>query len=184
MTAALLLVDMQNSFLHPEGENYYPQPEGFVDNVALLLNAARSKGSLVVHTIDRHRPGFTDFESKLLPPHCLNDEFNAEYFNEFGPSGQGNEIEIVKRRYSAFFATELSLFLNEQSVDKVVICGLKTNVCVRATVQDAFAYGFNVHVVREATSSNRSQLAESSLEDIDRYFGQVISMEQALDLLT
>lgn len=184
MTAALLLVDMQNSFLHPEGENYYPQPEGFVDNVALLLNAARSKGSLVVHTIDRHRRGFTDFESKRLPPHCLNDEFNAEYFNEFGPLGRGNEIEIVKRRYSAFFATELSLFLNEQSVDKVVICGLKTNVCVRATVQDAFAYGFNVHVVREATSSNRAQLAESSLEDIDRYFGRVISMEQALDLLT
>ena len=184
MTAALLLVDMQNSFLHPEGENYYPQPEGFVDNVALLLNAARSKGSLVVHTIDRHRRGFTDFESKRLPPHCLNDEFNAEYFNEFGPSGRGNEIEIVKRRYSAFFATELSLFLNEQSVDKVVICGLKTNVCVRATVQDAFAYGFNVHVVREATSSNRAQLAESSLEDIDRYFGRVISMKQALDLLT
>ena len=184
MTSALLLVDMQNSFLHPEGEHYYPQPEGFVENAALLLNTARSKGTLVVHTVDRHRRGFTDFESKRLPPHCLDDGFNAEYFDGFGPSGRGNEIEIVKRRYSAFSATELSLFLNEQSVSRIVICGLKTNVCVRATVQDAFAHGFDVFVVQDATSSNRSNLAESSLEDIERYFGRVVSMSEALDVLT
>ena len=184
MTSALLLVDMQNSFLHPDGEHYYPQPEGFVENVAHLLNAARSRGTLVVHTVDRHRRGFTDFESKRLPPHCLDDGFNAEYFDGFGPQGRGNEIEIVKRRYSAFFATDLSLFLNEQSVNRIVICGLKTNVCVRATVQDAFAHGFDVFVVREATSSNRLNLAESSLEDIERYFGRVVSTSEALDALS
>ena len=184
MISALILVDMQNSFLHPDGENYYPQPEGFLENVFLLLNAARSKGSLVVHTIDRHRRGFEDFESKRLPPHCLDDGFNAEYFDGFGPSGRGNEIEIVKRRYSAFFATDLALFLNEQSVGRVVVCGLKTNVCVRATVQDAFAHGFGVFVVREATSSNRAILAKSSLEDIERYFGRVVSTSEALDLLS
>ena len=54
----------------------------------------------------------------------------------------------------------------------VVIAGVKTNVCIRATAQDAFANGFDVIVPREATNSNRAHLAAASLEDIDRYLRQ------------
>jgi len=89
-----------------------------------------------------------------------------------------------KRRYSAFFATDLALFLHEQKIQRVVIAGVKTNVCIRATAQDAFASGFDVVVPREATNSNRPHLAEASLEDIDRYIGKVVSLEAALAMLS
>ena len=93
------------------------------------------------------------------------------------------EIVCPKRRYSAFFATDLALFLREQKIERVIVAGVKTNVCIRATVQDAFAHGFAVVVPREATNSNRPHLAAASLEDIERYFGEVVSLERALEML-
>jgi maleamate amidohydrolase len=68
-------------------------------------------------------------------------------------------------------------------VRTLVIAGVKTNVCVRATVQDAFAAGYEVVVPRDATNSNRPHLAEASLEDIDRYFGAVVPLAAAVERL-
>ena len=183
MKSALIVIDMQNAFLHPEGEHHYADAPSVVPNCLALIERARQGGTVVVHVADRHRTGFADFEHKHLPAHCVSGSFGAGYFQGFGPDDSSREIEIVKRRYSAFFATELALFLHEQSVERLVLCGVKTNVCVRATAQDAFAHGFEVLVARDATNSNRQHLAEASLEDIDRYLGRVITMADAMELL-
>ena len=183
MKTALIVVDMQNSFLHPDGENYYPEAGAVVSNCLALIGQARKTGSIIVHVADRHRAGFEDFEDRRLPRHCVSGDFNAEFFDGFGPQGGAAEIEIVKRRFSAFFATELSLFLREQSVERVIICGVKTNVCVRATAQDAFAHGFDVVVVKDATNSNRDHLAAASFEDIERYLGQLVITDDAVEFL-
>ena len=180
---ALIVVDMQNSFLHPRGENYYPAAPEVVQPVSELIAAADAGGAILVHAREGHRKGFADYEQIRLPRHCVTGDFSAAYFDGFGPAGRAREIEIVKRRYSAFFATELALFLHEQEVRRVVICGVKTNVCIRATATDAFANGFEVSVVSEATNSNRPHLADASLEDINRYIGKVVTLAQAKDLL-
>lgn len=188
MSVALIVIDMQNSFLHPDGENFYAHAPDVVANISRLIKCARKSRTLIVHVADRHREGFDDFEYKRLPRHCVSGGFDADYFSGFGPqeTGQGSshEIEIVKRRFSAFFATELALFLREQSIERLVVCGVKTNVCVRATAQDGFAHGFEICVVKDATNSNRPHLADASLEDIERYIGQVISSEVAVEMLT
>ncbi len=183
MTNALLVIDMQNAFLHPDGENYYPAAPDVIAPSRALLAEARKSGTIVVHVGDIHRAGFMDFEQKRLPEHSIAGGFNAAYFDGFGPHGNPREIEIVKRRFSAFFATDLALFLREQGVDSVIICGVKTNVCVRATSQDAFSHGFKVQVVREAVNTNRDHLGAAALEDIDRYLGHVIDLDQALKAL-
>ncbi len=180
---ALIVVDMQNSFLHPDGENYYPSAPDVIEPVRALIAAAEAGSSIIVHVCDRHREGFADFEQPRLPQHCIVGGFNAEFFEGFGPQGRASEILITKRRYSAFFATELALFLNEQGIKRVVICGVKTNVCVRATATDAFANGFAVNVVAEATNTNRANLGEASLEDIERYIGKVVDLETGKGLL-
>lgn len=183
MTPALLVIDMQNAFLHADGENFYPAAPDVIPNALSLIARAANTGVPIVHVADRHREGFTDFEQPKLPVHGLTGGFDAAFFDGFGPQGRAGEIEIVKRRYSAFFGTELAIFLREQGVDAVVICGVKTNVCVRATAQDAFANGFAVHVVRDAVNTNREHLGAASLEDIDRYIGQVIGQAEALEML-
>jgi nicotinamidase-related amidase len=91
---------------------------------------------------------------------------------------------LPKRRYSAFFATDLALMLREQGIRRVVVAGVKTNVCIRATIQDGFANGFHMLLPRAATNSNRPHLADASLEDIDRYFGWVTDLPTAVEALS
>ncbi len=180
---ALILVDVINSFFLEGMPNHYPEAADVLPALSRLLAQARSAGRLVVHAVERHRPGFDDYEWRKLPRHHLADDPDAAFVEGFAPS-DGLEIVCPKRRYSAFFATDLALFLREQKIERVIVAGVKTNVCIRATVQDAFAHGFVVVVPREATNSNRPHLAEASLEDIQRYFGDVVPLERALEMLT
>ena len=90
---------------------------------------------------------------------------------------------IHKRRFSAFFATDLALLFQEQGTERVIIAGVKTNVCIRASVQDAFAYGFRPTIARGSVSSNRPHLHEASLEDIQRYIGEIVELDMAVDWL-
>lgn len=180
---ALILVDVINSFFEEGHPNYYPAVNEVLEPMQALLSAARASGTIVVHAVERHRPEFDDFEWRKLPVHHLEDAHDADFFGDFRPEGP-RETVVYKRRFSAFFATDLALFLHEQKVTRVVIAGVKTNVCIRATAQDAFASGFEPVIPREATNSNRPHLAEASLEDIDRYMGRVVSLEDAIGMLS
>ncbi|MEN1975993.1 cysteine hydrolase family protein [Cellulomonas sp. P4] len=180
---ALVLVDVIASFFDPAQPNHYPGVEQVLAPMAALLARARERGSLVVHAVERHHPGLADFEFGKLPRHHQAGEPDAQYVPGFEPLPGGYEVEVTKRRFSAFYATDLDLLLREQGVRRVVIAGVKTNVCIRATAQDAFAGGFEPVVPREATSSNREHLAAASLEDIDRYMGRVVDLGTALELL-
>ena len=182
MKTALVVIDMQNSFLHKDGESYYQRSEEIVDNVSLLIKMAEENNAYIIHISDEHREGFNDFEQKQLPAHCVSGTFDARFFDNFGPNNRDNEIAISKRRYSAFFATDLELFLREQKIETLILCGLKTNLCVRATAQDAFAHGFKVILVSDATNSNRAHLEKASIEDITRYFGNVVKTRDAVGL--
>lgn len=181
--SALVVVDGINAFYDPSGPLYYPEVAQTVEPIVTLLRHARARETLRIHAIERHRVGLDDYEWRRLPEHMLAGTPDVAIFPPFVPGEDQRELEIAKRRFSAFFATDLALLLREQGVDTVVIAGVKTNVCIRATAQDAFANGFGVVVVREATNSNRPHLAEASLEDIDRYMGRVVSISEALELL-
>jgi nicotinamidase-related amidase len=180
---ALILVDVINSFFEEGHPNYYPGVEEVIPAMRALLEGARRSGAIIVHAAEKHRPDFDDFEWKKLPVHHLADAHDAAFFPGFEPAG-ARETTVFKRRFSAFFATDLALFLAEQKVTRVVIAGVKTNVCIRATAQDAFANGFEPVIAREATNSNRPHLAEASLEDIDRYMGRVVSLDDAIEMLS
>ncbi|MBL0373854.1 cysteine hydrolase [Rhizobium sp. KVB221] len=180
---ALILVDVINSFFEPGHPNYYKAVEDVLEPMRALRKAASENNIVTVHAVERHRPEvFHDFEWKKLPVHHLEDAHDADFFADFRPQGK-NETVVIKRRFSAFFATDLALFLHEQKVTRVIIAGVKTNVCIRATAQDAFANGFEPVIVREATNSNRPHLAEASLEDIERYMGRVVSLDEGLEML-
>ena len=181
--AALVLIDVQNSFFHEDGGNYYPESAAVLPHLRRLLDLARAAGRLIIHVAEQHRPNVEDFESAKLPEHCIAGGFDAQFFAGFGPRDD-SEFMLSKRRTSAFFATDLDLLLREKGIECLVIAGVKANVCVRATVQDAFSLGYRCIVPREAVNSNRSHLADASLEDIDRYFGWVVSMEDAEKLLS
>ena len=181
--AALLLIDLQNSFFHKDGENYYSESAAILPALRTLLQSARSANRPVIFVAERHRPGLDDFEQAKVPVHCVDGEFDSRLVDGFAPQGAA-EFLLPKRRISAFQSTDLDLLLRELKVRTLVIGGVKTNVCVRATVQDAFSLGYRCHVVRDAVNSNRPHLAEASLEDIERYLGWVAPLEEGVRLLS
>ncbi len=178
---ALLLVDVIRAFFDSGGAFHYKAAAEVLPALTRLLAAARDGGRLVVHAREAHYPELADLEGIKLPRHCLLGESDAEFVAGFEP--QAGEPEVRKRRYSAFFATDLALLLHEQGVRTVVIGGVKTNVCIRATVQDAFSHGFEPIVARGSLNSNRPHLHEATLEDVERYFGQVVGLDEAEALL-
>ncbi len=182
---ALIVVDAQNSFLHTDGGNYWDRAQDVIEPMQSVIAAARNGGALIVHVADRHRPAIVDREFDHLPRHCVVGEFDAQFYPGFGPdwTRPAREIIVEKRRYSAFFGTDLAMVLHELNIRRVVIIGVKTNVCVRATATDAFGHGFGVFVVGDAVGSNRENLHIGSLEDIDRYVGDVISVADASALV-
>lgn len=176
---ALVLVDVIASFFDEGEANFYPAALEVLDPIRELLAIAREHGTLVIHAVERHYPGLEDFEFGKLPRHHEIGASDAAYVPGFEPLPSGREVEVPKRRFSAFYATDLDLLLREQGIRRVIVVGVKTNVCIRATAQDAFAGGFEVWVPRETTNSNRPHLAEASLEDIERYIGRVPSFAEA-----
>lgn len=178
---ALVLVDVNNAFFDERGQFNYPAAPEVLPGIRALLEAARAAGTLVIHVREAHHPGLDDFELTKLPAHCITGEFDAAPYPGF--EAAPGEPELGKRRYSAFFATDLELLLREQGVGEVIFAGVKTNVCMRASVQDAFAHGFRPVLVRGAVNSNRRNLHEASLEDVQRYFGEVIDLDEAIERL-
>jgi maleamate amidohydrolase len=180
---ALVLVDVIRAFFDPGGMHYYPEATEVERPLARLLAQARRHDRLVAHAVERHRAGLADFEQPKLPEHCVEGDWQSEFWPGFEPDGRPREIVVPKRRYSAFFATDLGLTLREQEIDTVVVAGVKTNVCIRATCQDAFAHGFRVVLPRQATNSNRPHLGAASLEDVARYFGETPDLDEVLEWL-
>jgi nicotinamidase-related amidase len=177
------LVDVINSFFDPRGEAYYAEAQKVLAPISALLDQARRSDAFIVHAVERHFPQVKDHEGRRLPEHCLIGSLDAEYVSGIEPIASARELELPKRRFSAFLGTDLDFLLRANDVTGVLVVGVKTNVCVRATSQDAFGHGFDVAVCREATNSNRPHLAEASLEDIDSYMGRVVDLKEAMHLV-
>lgn len=184
MKTALILVDVMNNFFHPQGNNFKPEYEPTLKNILLMLQTAREHRAVVVHTMEGHHPAGrqVDFEWKKLPPHCFLGDFDSEPVAGVNIQPD-SEYVVRKRRFSAFFETDLNLLLREAGVERIIIVGVKTHVCVRATAQDGFAYGYRVVLPLEAVNSNYKHLHEASLEDIRRYMGEVVPLKNALAML-
>lgn len=176
MTTVLMLIDVINDFFDPTCRNYHASYDQVLANIKDVLATARRAGVPIIHSMEGHRPG-TDFEHKKLPVHNIIGQHDAE--PAAGIEIKDGEIVVRKRRYSAFFGTDLDLLLRERGIDRLIVVGVKSHVCIRATIQDAFAYGYEVSLVRECTGSNHAHLHAASLEDIQRYMGSVISLEEA-----
>lgn len=176
MRYALLLVDVMKELFDKGGKFHYPAISKTVPKIKELLATFRQSKLPVYHIFERHRIGKPDKEFDKLPPHALYECVEDTVF--LPEEIKSSDYLIFKRRFSAFFGTDLNLSLREEKVDTIVIAGCKTNVCIRATAQDAFQIGFEVIIAEDAVSSNIKRLHRASLEDISRYMGRILKVEE------
>lgn len=180
---ALLIVDFVRAYLTP-GSPLYAGVESARDAAARLLAAARRAGIPVMHTNVAYEPGGRDggvFFRKL--PALAS--FERGKHPELAAFGEGleplpSERVFTKQYASAFFGTRLAEALHSLGVDTVLIAGVSTSGCVRATAVDACQHGFVPLVVRDAVGDRHPAPHEANLFDLQAKYAEVISLDSAL----
>ncbi|MDI6814554.1 MAG: isochorismatase family protein, partial [Dehalococcoidales bacterium] len=149
MANAVLVIDMLRGFLE-EGYPLYcgARARSIIPNVQGLLEQELAQGSTVFFLCDHHAPD--DPEFKMFPPHCIEGTTEAEVIPELA-SYQGEVIP--KRRFSAFFDTPLEAKLLKLKPEKLIVCGVCTNICVLHTVADARNRDYEVEVPVDCVAS-------------------------------
>jgi len=169
---AIIVVDMINEFCKPGGKMVLPGYEALVGPQRAIIDAARLNDAPVIWIHDAHRPGMRhEREWAKRTPHCLENTWAVEIIEDLG--ARPDEIHVTKRRYSAFFQTDLDLVLKDMKIDQLVVFGVVTNICVRSTVHDAFFNGYEVVVPADACAATGKREQDSSLYDIGTHFGVV-----------
>jgi nicotinamidase/pyrazinamidase len=165
---ALLVVDMQNDFADAVGSLHVPGAESILPVVNAQIALARANGSLVVYTQDWHPPRTPHFkvDGGEWPVHCVAHTWGAELHPALDcPPGSPMILKGTKGEdgYSAFtmrdpssdevVPTLLEPLLIESGVSDVVVVGLATDYCVRATALDAVRLGFRATVLTDGVAA-------------------------------
>ncbi|WP_323677906.1 isochorismatase family cysteine hydrolase [Halorubellus sp. PRR65] len=179
-SAALVVVDMQNGFCHPDGSLYAPGSEAAVDPVSALVDRAHDAGVRVVFTRDVHPPEqFDDAhyydEFEQWGEHVLENSWDAELVDELDVHDDDHVLE--KHTYDAFHETELDGWLSARGVDDLVFCGTLANVCVLHTAGSAGLRDYRPVLVEDAIGAIEDGHKEYALEHADWLFGEVVDAD-------
>jgi nicotinamidase/pyrazinamidase len=167
MSDVVIVVDMQRGFLE-EGYPLYCGDEArcIIPHVQRLLDEQLKKGSTVIFTADTHAPDDKEFE--IFPPHCIEGTKEAEIIPELASyPGQ----RLPKRRYSAFYDTDLDERLAVLKPEKLIICGVCTDICVLHTVAVARNRDYPVKIYTNCLASFDQEAHRSALKHMEKILG-------------
>jgi ureidoacrylate peracid hydrolase len=191
--SALLVVDMQNGFCHPQGSvsarfdiTGYRAP---IANVARLVEAAHAASIPVLWSRQEHLPDDAGRLGHRIPHHpsklgyvpCLDGTWDAEILEELAPVVGDDDVVFSKRRASCFYETVLAGELEQRGIDTLLITGVATNYCVDATIRDAYARDFDLVIVGDACGTTWPDLHEATLRNAELFHGAVVDTD---DLMT
>jgi nicotinamidase-related amidase len=179
-STAVVVVDMQNGFCHPEGSLYAPGSEDAIEPCRDLVDRARDAGAHVVFTRDVHPPEqFEDAhyydEFERWGEHVLEGSWEAQLVAELDPHDE--DLVVVKHTYDAFYRTQLEGWLEAHGVDDLVICGTLANVCVLHTASSAGLRDYRPVLVEDAVGCIEEDHREYALEHADFLFGEVTPLD-------
>lgn len=176
--SALIVIDLQNEFVSGLPEEM--DGLALVNEVNKVINLFRANKKPIIHFREVHRKDSVDFGRELDGTenvHTVEGTFAAEYYKDIVPLE--NEYQIVKRRYSAFFGTDLNILLHGLQVDTLYIVGLLTDVCVHYTCADAHQYDYHIKVFQEAVGGSSVASHQAALDAIDYLqHGSIISTKE------
>jgi len=184
-TTALIVVDVQNDFCHPDGVSARKGHDvsaaiEMVPRLEALLAEARATGTTIVfiqttHDLTVDSPVWNtrmgDVDTPAYDPNCATGSWGADFY--VVAPGEG-EIVVNKHRYSAFAGTDLDLVLRTAGVRTILLTGVATNVCVESTLRDGLFLDYNVALVADCCAAYASSLHEGTIENVRGMFGAVL----------
>jgi ureidoacrylate peracid hydrolase len=189
-SAALIVVDVQNDFVSPEGSAAKRGDDvgaalAMIPNLTGLIDQARKVGLTVVYIRTTHSD-WTDTPSwiyrtsqKSVLSTCREGTWGAEFYDGIAPLP--SERVVIKHRYSAFINTDLNTVLKARGIQSILVCGVATNVCVETTTRDGYMYDYYVTMIDDCSAAYDAKLHMGTLENIRRHFGLVASSHQIIE---
>ncbi|WP_334129650.1 isochorismatase family protein [Sneathiella sp.] len=183
--SALLFVDFVAAYFEPSSPLYAPPAVDALASGVRLLEAGRAAGVPVFFTRVVYHKGGHDGGVFYRKIKALSVFDEGSPLGAFAPGMDPKEGEVVvtKQYASAFFGTSLVASLTSRGVDTVIIAGLTTSGCIRASAVDALQYGFIPVVVRDAVADRDAAPHEANLFDLEGKYADTVSEENALTYL-
>jgi maleamate amidohydrolase len=186
---ALLLIDMQNDFCDPDAPTtLYPSIRSTYEPIKRLSKAARERGVPVIYTqglvaADGSSAGLWRLKMRDHGLGLVQIEGGrgAEIIAELAP--QPGDRVIRKWRPSAFFRTDIEVFLGVHRIDTLLVCGTSVSGCVRATVTDGFMRDIRCMVVKEAVADRSEAVMAANLFDLGQKYADVVCVEECVSYL-
>lgn len=182
---ALILVDFVRAYFDPDCE-LYADVDDALQSARRILEIARKKGLLVVYTNVVYQAGGVDggrfFEKALPLKHFVRGNPMGAWAAGLEPGD--DELVVSKQYASAFFGTSLASTLTAQGIDTVIITGVTTSGCVRASCVDALSNGFIPIVVSDACGDRHESPHEANLFDMQAKYAEVWSEKEVCEYLS
>jgi ureidoacrylate peracid hydrolase len=181
MTTAVLLIDMQNGFLEAQGSlpsqgAVLPNVAGVIAENAALLETARELTLPIIYTRHVFRSNFVDIPATTLkkwrmdPPPLIRGSWDAEIHEKLRPTA--DDVVIDKSRFDAFLYTDLETVLRAMRVDRLLVTGVVTSICVESTVRSGQQRDFDMLVASDCTSAP-DQFQQPALDIMAHAFAEV-----------
>jgi maleamate amidohydrolase len=186
---AVLIIDMQHDFCDPDAPTTLcPSIRETYEPIKRLSAAAREREIPVIYTqglvaADGSTAGLWRFKQRFHAEGRVQVEGSrgAAIIPELAP--QPGDRVIRKWRPSAFFRTDLEVFLGVRGIDTLLCCGTSVSGCVRATVTDAFMRDIRCMVIRECVADRTAAVMEANLFDLQQKYAEVVSLSEMLTYL-
>ncbi|MFI0354971.1 isochorismatase family protein [Actinomadura sp. 9N407] len=184
---AVIVIDMVRAYFQP-GAELYLGGRDCLESAARVVAAARAAGVPVLHTRVAYGPRGLDgglFYRKVAALRHFSVDAETPELGEIMPevAPRQDELVLVKQYASAFFGTSLSATLAASRIDTLVICGVSTSGCVRATAVDAISHGYLPIVVRQAVGDRDPRPHEANLFDLQAKYAEVRDETEAVQRL-
>lgn len=180
---ALLLIDFANAYFDPSAPLYGGEGcQRALDNAVRLAPTARAAGVPVIYTEVKYKPGGSDggaFYAKVPALACFDADTETQ---KLAPSLtiKDDDIVIVKQYPSGFFGTSLAATLKLLKVDTLLLAGVTTSGCVRATCIDSISHGFVTLVIEDAVGDRAEEPHKANLYDMSAKYADLLNTEDAI----
>ena len=193
---ALVVIDMQPTFVEPGGPAEVPKSRGIVEPINSLADELRALGVTIIwvtHAV-AHNSNGSDWD--MFYNNFVADDIREKTIESMDPGAAGQQVwhdfriadddlHVVKNRYSALIpgSSQLERVLHSRGLRNLLITGTKTNVCCEATGRDAMMLDFRVVMVSDCLAALSDEEHQASLETFIQQFGDVMKSDEVLAVL-
>jgi nicotinamidase-related amidase len=195
---AIILVDFQANFVHPEGA-WYGRFKPIYDKTRMLertvelVKAARAKGVWVIHVTEGYSQDYRELDwtnpgafhrNQILRKAWKIGSKEAAYYEPLKPGANDRDLFLPPRiQASGFGGTGLNEILRSKGIRNVAVGGFTTDVCVYATVLSAYDLGYRVYALREAMAGFYPEMSEQMLGSVYTFWSSVIGNDDWLKMV-